>query len=126
MDNNIETEEIWRSIEGYEGLYQVSSLGMVRSCDKIVNCKGGTRMIKGKVLSQRRGMNGYLTIVLHKNHKPTGFSVHRLVAKAFPEICGEYRNGLEVDHKNTLRTDNRAENLHWVTRSQNHLNPITR
>lgn len=125
MDNNIETEEIWRDVEGYEKLYEVSSLGRIRSCDKIINCKGGTRMIKGKVLSQRRGMNGYLTIMLHKNHKPTGFSAHRLVGMAFQDICGEYVNGLEIDHKNCIRTDNRATNLRWATKKENHNNPLT-
>ena len=51
--------------------------------------------------------------------------VHRLVGLAFPEICGEYKDGLQVDHINTVRDDNRAINLRWVTPSQNRLNPIT-
>lgn len=52
--------------------------------------------------------------------------IHRLVAKAFTEICGQYVNGLEIDHKNCCRDDNRAENLHLVTRIGNMNNPITK
>ena len=53
-------------------------------------------------------------------------SVHKLVAMAFQDICGTYFEGAEPDHINTIRDDNRAENLHLVTRSENCLNPITR
>lgn len=101
MENN-ESEE-WRSIYGYEGLYEVSNLGRIKSCDRYVSNGKSVRLAKGKVLSQRRGMNGYLTIVLHKNHKPTCFSIHRLVGMAFQDICGEYVNGLEIDHKNCIK-----------------------
>ena len=66
--------------------------------------------------------NGYVLISVTSTKK---MYVHRLVALAFPEICGEYEDDLEVDHLNTIRDDNRAENLRWVTRSQNRNNPIS-
>ena len=125
MRESIE-DEIWRDIEGYEGLYQVSSLGRVRGCDRYVSNGKGVRLIKGKTLSLQKVNSGYLIVDLYKNDKSTKFLVHRLVGMAFQDICGEYRDGLEVDHISTDRTDNRVENLHWVTRSENRLNPITR
>ena len=119
-------EEIWRDVEGYEGLYQISSLGRVRGCDRYVSNGNGVRLIKGKILSLQKVNSGYLIVDLYKNDKSIKFLVHRLVGMAFQDICGQYIKELEVDHINTDRTDNRAINLHWVTRTENHLNPITR
>lgn len=86
----------------------------------------GVRLIKGKTLSIQKVNSGYLIVDLYKNDKSTKFLVHRLVGMAFQDICGQYIKELEVDHINKDRTDNRAINLHWVTRTENHLNPITR
>lgn len=100
--------ENWASIDGYEGLYEVSDTGMVRSLKRTTT--------SGKVLSQRSGTGGYLSVCLCKDNHKKSFVVHRLVARAFvtnPE------NKPEVNHKNGVRTDNRAENLEWVTRSEN-------
>lgn len=124
MEEPIE-EEIWRSIEGYEGLYEVSNLGRVRSLDRYGNTGYGIRLYKGKILSQVKNRCGYLNVVLSKKCIKTIFTVHRLVARAFPEICGQYKDVLQVDHINTVRTDNRAINLRWVTRSENQNNPLT-
>ena len=124
MENN-ESEE-WRSIDGYEGLYEVSNLGRVRSLDRYVSNGKSVRLAKGKTLSLQKVNSGYLIVSLYKNDKSTKFLVHRLVGMAFQDICGEYIEKLEVDHISTDRTDNRVENLHWVTRSENRLNPITR
>ena len=124
MDNN-ESEE-WSSIEGYEGLYEVSNLGRVRSLDRYGNTGYGIRLYKGKILGPGSTKNGYLQVLLCKDEKKTMFRVHRLVARTFPEICGEYRKGLEIDHRNCVRDDNRAENLHWVTRKGNCNNPLTK
>ena len=101
--------EEWRPIMGYEGQFIVSDKGRIRSLDRIVS-KGfcGKIMIKGRDLSiQKNCRNGYMQI--HLRNKV--FYVHRLVAKAFPEICGEWFDGCVVDHINTIRDDNRAENL---------------
>ena len=77
--------------------------------------------LKNKFIGSKYA-NGYVMISLPDNKRAY---VHRIVALAFPEICGEYAEGLEVDHLNTIRDDNRAENLKWVTRKQNRNNPIS-
>lgn len=125
MDNNIETEE-WRDIEGYEGLYQISSLGRVRGCDRYVSNGNGIRLFRGMLLKPQKTTKGYLQVGLSKNGKTTIARIHRLVAKAFSEICGQFRNGLAVDHINAQKQDNRAINLKWCTPRENSNNPITK
>ena len=85
--------EEWKDITGYEGLYQVSTLGNVRSYDKIVGCRGGkTRLVKGKILAPTRSGNGYVKVMLTKNKTRRNRNVHRLVAEAFiPNPDGIYR-----------------------------------
>lgn len=93
--------EIWKDIEGYEGLYQVSNMGRVRN-------------FRGHVLYQRKQV--YLTVELVRNCRRKKFSVHRLVARAF--VKG-YAPMLQVNHKDENKQNNRAENLEWVTAKQN-------
>ena len=126
MEKQIETEEIWRSIEGYEGLYQVSSLGRVRSLNRYEICNGGTRLRKGRVLKPVTQNRGYLQVNLNRDGKQKMFLVHRLVGMSFQDIVGECKPEFEIDHKNTQRQDNRADNLHWVTRKENQNNPLTK
>ena len=111
------TDEIWKPISGYEGVYEVSNLGRVRSCDRFVVCNDGRKYKrKGKVLHQSYDANKYYKVALCKNGKQKNFSVHRLVAQAFlpnPE------NKEQVNHKDETRTNNRVENLEWATTSEN-------
>lgn len=95
--------------------YSVSDLGNVRND------------LTGRILKPIDGGKGYVKVRLFKGSQKdyNHIAVHRLVAFAFPEICGEYEEGLQVDHLNTIRNDNRAVNLRWVTPTQNRLNPIT-
>ena len=113
--------EIWKDVIGYEGIYQVSNLGRVKSLDKEITIMGGfvkkpsLKPIKGKVLRQKKDKDGYLSVVLYKDKKRNYLRVHRIVAMTFipnPE------NKKTVDHKNTIVDDNRVENLSWMTHKQ--------
>ena len=107
--------EVWKDVPGYEGLYQVSSTGNVKSLPKMC----GFRKDKGKILSPFINTSGYELVTLCKNNNQKHFQVHRLVAMAFiPNI----NNKPQVDHINRVRTDNRVENLRWVTVSENGCN----
>ena len=116
-------EEIWKDIPGFEGIYQASSLGNVRSLNYGKNCchpKGyGIR----NILPIFNNM-GYLYVNLYKGHKTPRkrFLVHRLVAITFIENPDKKPF---VDHINTIPTDNRVENLRWVTAKENSNNHRT-
>ena len=111
--------EIWKDIEGYEGLYQVSNYGRVRSLDRYVKQNHNTKQLKkGKIIKQQKGHKGYLILSLCKDKKRKTFKVHRLVAQAFiPNL----ENKPQVNHINGDKTDNRIENLEWATNGENGL-----
>ena len=113
--------EEWRDIPGYEGYYQVSNMGNIRSIGA-VDSKG--RFRPPTVLHLTTKNTGYKRVQLCFG-KPNSYNVHRLVAKAFPEICGEWFEKCEIDHINGVRDDNRAENLRVVSHAKNCNNPIT-
>ena len=99
--------EIWKDIEGFEGQYQVSNLGRVKSLDHYVKWKNTKHFVKGRILTQAKSDKGYLTVGLPQKRK----KVHRLVADAFIE---NPNNLPTVDHINRDKTDNRVENLRWA------------
>lgn len=113
-------EEVWLPVNGYEGIYEVSNIGRVRSVSR-KDSYG--RFHKSQYKSTRvNPRTGYPVVHLAKDGEKKLREVHRLVAEAFipnPE------NKREVDHINTIRVDNRVENLRWVTSSENKYNPIT-
>lgn len=106
--------EIWKDIKGYEGLYQVSNLGRVKSLDRVVEYKDGKKCLyKSKLLIGTDNGRGYLIVNLRKNGARKSFLIHRLVAEAF---VPNPDNKLTVDHMNRNRADNRMDNLRWATR----------
>ena len=106
--------EEWKPVKNFEGLYEVSNLGRIKSL-----YKNG----KEKILKPMKHRDGYLVVNLYKNGKRKGCKVHRLVAQAF---ILNIDNKPEVDHINTIRDDNRVENLKWVTKKENRNNILTK
>lgn len=107
---------MYKSIKGYEGIYEVNEFGKVRSVDWTVKCKdGSTSKRKGKELKPSKDRGGYAIIKLSKNGIHKMMTVHRLVAETF---LPNTNNLPEVHHKNHDRNDNRMENLAWVTSAE--------
>lgn len=106
MDKEI---EIWKDIEGYEGLYQVSNFGNVKSLNY-------NRTGKEKILKSKKDKDGYLQFSLCKNGKVKHFKTHRLVALAFiPNL----ENLPQVNHKDENKENNHVDNLEWVSPKEN-------
>ena len=102
-------QEIWVDIKGYEGLYQASNLGNIKS------------LLTSKILKATINSSGYFKVELHKKGKTKVLYVHRLIASAFipnPE------NKPQVNHKNGDKLCNSIDNLEWVTRSENQKHAI--
>lgn len=115
-------EEIWKDIKEYEGFYQVSNKGNVRSVTRIVRKWDGKKIHKGRILKGSMSNGGYVTVILSKRNHKKGFHVHQLVARHFLEM----RDGVEsIDHINGNPSDNRVDNLRWATQKENMNNPIT-
>ena len=115
-------EEIWKDIEGYEGLYQVSTKSRVRGLP--ITTKFGNREKHHpiRVLSPGLGKRGYYVVSLSKNGKAKTFTVHQLVAKAFIPNPNGYKF---IDHIDTNKLNNSLNNLRWCTSKQNRNNPLT-
>jgi hypothetical protein len=113
----MEKIEIWKDVKGYEGYYQISDFGNIRSLDRYVNTTYGKRIEKGKILKKPIS-HGYCRIALQKNGFIRKIMIHRLVSLAFIE---NIENKEQVNHINGIKNDNRVENLEWVTQSENEL-----
>ena len=109
-------EEIWKDIEGYEGIYQASNCGNVKSLPRKVSFGCNERITPLLILSKKQKAEGYLCVILYKDKKDKTFYIHRLVAKLF---CPNYFEGAQVNHKDGNKKNNNFENLEWVSRSEN-------
>lgn len=110
-------DEVWKPVVGFEGLYEVSNKGRVRSVDRdIIRSDGKVQHKKGVVLKQFITNKGYPYVMVNKDYKQHLKTVHRLVAQTFipnPNNCPV------VNHKDEDKTNNCVENLEWCTSSYN-------
>ncbi len=115
--------ELWKDIPGYEGLYQVSNTGKVKSVERVCTTmgRGGLHKIGGRLLTQQTDRYGYKYVVLVKDGKPKHSTVHRLVATAFKENPD---NLPCVDHIDANRSNNIASNLRWLSWKGNMNTPL--
>ena len=111
-------EEIWKTIEGFEGLYEVSNLGRVRSLDRVRKAGyGSTANIKGKILTpQCIAGKKYYVVSLCRNEVGKHYLIHRLVATAFID---NPHNLPEINHKDENPSNNNVSNLEWCDRKYN-------
>jgi hypothetical protein len=122
MDSNNPTftpeelaNEEWRPVVGYEGVYSISCHGRVRREGK------GHGVKPGRILRPKTNDNGYQEVNLSKHNIARMHKIHALVANAF---LGECPNGHEVNHKDTIKSNNRVENLEYCTHHANMLHSL--
>lgn len=101
--------EIWKSVKGYEGIYEISNLGNLKSL-------GNSFSRKEKLIKKVSNSDGYYKVLLHKKGFRKNFFVHRIVAVTF---INNIKNNNEINHINGIKTDNRVENLEWCTHKEN-------
>lgn len=110
--------ENWKEIKGFEGYYEVSDLGRIRSVDRTITYKNGqVHFYKSKLINQQLNPdNEYLIVKLNMKNKQITKNVHRLVLETF--ILNPDKKPL-CNHKNGIKQDNRVSNLEWCTQSEN-------
>lgn len=116
--------EEWKDIEGYEGFYQISNLGRVKSLERInIHSNGHRHIVKEKILKQSKNNKGYYMVNLKKCGENKFSTIHRLVANAF---VPNPDNKPEVDHIIPISEGgtNNASNLRWCTHKENMNNPL--
>lgn len=111
------SEDEWQDIPGYEGLYQASISGFIKSLDRTVKCRGSKqRVIPGRIIKSHKKNNGYIFVRLTKNKKSKNKYLHRLVLKAFSNK-NEWKD--TVNHIDGNKENNCLSNLEWASRSEN-------
>lgn len=113
MSNYSKEVEVWEDVVGFEGIYQVSSMGRIRSLNRLT---ADGRKVKGRIKKLKRNNRGYVTVSLWKDNKESTRLVHRLVAESFilNESCLEQVNHIDEDKNN-----NAVSNLEWCSNGYN-------
>lgn len=110
-------QEIWKDIKGYEGLYQVSNLGRVKSLERLAKSNNNNyRIVKEKFLKKYEDKDGYIRVSLNKNSKSLSYPIHRLIAEAF---IPNFNNLPQINHKDENKKNNCINNLEWCTTKYN-------
>lgn len=108
--------EIWKDVMGSFGEYQVSNLGRIKSVKRVVNRSHRILPIQSRILKTSISNSGYELVFIRFKGIKKALYVHRLVAQTFIENIS---NKLDVNHINGVKTDNKLENLEWLTRKEN-------
>ncbi|AIX12391.1 HNH homing endonuclease [Escherichia phage Pollock] len=114
-------QEVWKAIPGYEKEYEISTHGRIKSLDRVVPCKHGTRLVKGKLLKTYINRKGYLIVTLSKENKLKTYTVHQLVALTF---IPNFIKGTEINHKDGNKSNPVLDNLEISNPSHNQLHAI--
>jgi hypothetical protein len=115
-------KELWKPIAGYEGYFEISTLGRVKSVERYVEWCNSRRYVKERIKKLHIGAYGYPSVTLCKDGKSVDIPIHRLLARTF---IPNPDNKPYIDHINTDITDYRLDNLRWVTAKENANNPLT-
>jgi len=107
-------DEVWKDVVGYEGLYQVSNKGRVKSLERTVQNNSGLQLLDERIMKYYYSPRGYVFLILRKDNKSSNKYIHRLVAEAF---IGN--TDLQVNHINGIKQDNSLENLEFVSNREN-------
>lgn len=109
--------EIWKPIPGYEGLYEASNLGNIKSLERNVYNGVSIHILRMRILKPIPNGNGYYSVYLRKDNASHRVYIHRLIAKTF---ISNDDPSLQVNHIDGNRANNQLSNLEWVTQSENH------